>query len=109
MLVLTKYICPTNHRGARVQVTLGSGRKVYMPWGHALDAPQMHAKAAAHAIVGADGRGEFVMAVMPDGTPHAYAVTLVGDNRRGVTIRTPWGDVRAQVPAAALPTTAVQP
>ena len=41
----TKYLGPTNHRGARVRARCDAGR-VIMPWDHALNPVQNHAAAA---------------------------------------------------------------
>ena len=41
----TKYLGPTDHRGARVMVKAAAGR-MYIPWDHELDADQNHRVAA---------------------------------------------------------------
>ena len=41
----TKYLGPTNHRGARIVAKCDAGRKV-VPWEYELDVPENHALAA---------------------------------------------------------------
>lgn len=43
--ITTKYLGPTNHRGARVKATAQAG-SVTVPWDHALGPQENHAEAA---------------------------------------------------------------
>lgn len=48
--IVTKYLGPTNHRGARIKATIASGAKAYtMPYNYELDTDDNHA-AAAHEL-----------------------------------------------------------
>lgn len=50
MFVRTRYLGPTDHRGARIKATnLTSGRSVTIAWDHELDAGPNH-EAAARAL-----------------------------------------------------------
>ena len=61
-IIETSYHGPTNHRGARVSAKRldGYGRRVSIPWDHAVDTSENHARAARilveeydrHRIVG---------------------------------------------------------
>jgi hypothetical protein len=42
----TKYLAPTNHRGARIAAVTGGDRRVVIPYDHALNVEQNHAAAA---------------------------------------------------------------
>jgi hypothetical protein len=42
----TKYLCPTNHHGARISVRAQAGR-IIVPWNYALDIEANHKRAAA--------------------------------------------------------------
>ena len=44
--IITKYVGPTNHKGARVIARTGSGVKITVSWDHALDVPENHLAAA---------------------------------------------------------------
>lgn len=45
--IQTTYFGPTDHRGSRVQAKLlGSGKRLTLPWDHALDSLDNHAAAA---------------------------------------------------------------
>jgi hypothetical protein len=50
LAVVTRFLGPTNHRGARVVATLPSGKRVTVAWDHALGERENHARAAALAI-----------------------------------------------------------
>jgi len=43
--IVTKYLGPTNHRGARVKATAQAGT-VTVPWDHGVDHDENHLKAA---------------------------------------------------------------
>ncbi len=44
--ILTRYLGPTNHRGARVIATAGGGLKLTLSWNHALNEQRNHQAAA---------------------------------------------------------------
>lgn len=48
--VTTKFIGPTNTRGARVKATLPSGKSVSLSWDHSLEAGENHHKAAKACV-----------------------------------------------------------
>lgn len=78
-LICTKYVGPTNHRGARVSVTQGNTRSVYT-WDDALDVTENHASAARAYVekMRADlGPFDLVPLLVPDASPYAYAFLVV--------------------------------
>jgi hypothetical protein len=44
--ILTKFIGPTNYRGARVKAYTTSGHRIVVPWDHALNVEENHDAAA---------------------------------------------------------------
>ena len=44
--ILTKFIGPTNYRGARVKAFTTSGLRIIVPWDHALNVEENHDAAA---------------------------------------------------------------
>lgn len=76
--ILTKYIGPTNHRGARVRAWCQAG-SIMMPWDDGLDVDGNHDR-AAHRLASQfrwlDSKGtRLVGGGLPDGTGNAYIVT----------------------------------
>ena len=69
--IATKYLGPTNHRGARVKATSQAG-SVTMPWDDALDVDANHARAAEALRVKLGWSGEWAGGGLPDGTGNAY-------------------------------------
>lgn len=43
--IVTKYLCPTNHRGARIKATAQAG-SITVPWAYELDVAENHINAA---------------------------------------------------------------
>ena len=52
--ITTKYLAPTNYRGARVKASAQSG-SITLPWDHALSPVNNH-RAAAEALAQSDGK-----------------------------------------------------
>ena len=50
-IVSTKYLCPTDSRGARVKATTSGGSTVTLPWDYAADELANHGNAAAAAVM----------------------------------------------------------
>lgn len=48
--IITKFLGPSNTRGARVKATMPSGKSVTISWDHAKDSDGNHAAAAAAAL-----------------------------------------------------------
>lgn len=48
--IVTKFIGPTNTRGARVKATLPSGRSVTIEWDQSAESTANHLRAAAHCF-----------------------------------------------------------
>lgn len=46
-VITTRFLGPTNHRGARVKATSGGGRTLTVSWDYALGIHENHAAAAA--------------------------------------------------------------
>lgn len=80
--VFTRYLAPTQHRGARVKATAPSGRSITVAWDHALN-PEPNHEAAARALCGllcephGDGtdvaKGKCLRVLTPEASPD-YAV-----------------------------------
>jgi hypothetical protein len=64
--IVTKYLGPTNTRGARVKATAQRG-SVTVPWDYALDAPGNHRVACMAALVEWEWKGEWTGGQLPDG------------------------------------------
>lgn len=68
--IISKYLSPTNSRGARVKASAFGG-SVTIGWDHALD-PQENHRAAAQALLTKLGwTGSYVHGVLPSGD-HAF-------------------------------------
>jgi hypothetical protein len=50
-IVSTKYLCPTDCRGARVKATTAGGSTVTLPWDYGADELANHGNAAAAAVM----------------------------------------------------------
>jgi hypothetical protein len=63
MLITTKFMGPTNARGSRVKATSATGKSIYFPWEHCVDADSNHEAAAEHLArkLIRDGASEPVM------------------------------------------------
>lgn len=48
--IATKFLGPTNTRGARVKATLYNGKSVTLKWDHALNGGENHYRAAAQCV-----------------------------------------------------------
>jgi hypothetical protein len=73
--IVTKYLGPTNNRGARVKATADAG-SITVSWDHALNADDNHESAAValRAKLGwnDDAYGKLVGGGLPDGTGNCY-------------------------------------
>ena len=65
MTITTKFIGPTNWRGARVKATSTSGASVTIPWDHALGIDENHERAADALARKLDHAGAFVGGWLP--------------------------------------------
>lgn len=65
--ITTKYLGPTNTRGARIKATAACG-SITIPWDHALDACGNHHAAACALARSKDWTDELGMAIRP----HAF-------------------------------------
>jgi hypothetical protein len=79
--IVTKYIGPTNHRGARVKATCQAG-SVVIPYDYALGTYENHDAAARALLEKLGWCGQWFGGGMPDGTGNCY----VRDDDRGVSI-----------------------
>jgi hypothetical protein len=69
--IVTKYLGPTNVRGARIKATADAG-SITLSWDHALN-PERNHRAAAMALAEKYGwQGRFVGGGMPDNTGNVY-------------------------------------
>jgi len=57
--IITKYIGPTNFRGARVQAKCDA-KTIYVPWDHALDVEENHFRAAEKLLLHLKWNGEWM-------------------------------------------------
>ncbi len=84
--ITTKYLGPTDYRGARVKAQAQAGA-VTVNWDHALN-PEANHRAAAMALASKYGwTGQWVVGALPDSNP-AYAafVNVGGDYGDGFTL-----------------------
>lgn len=78
-IATTQYAGPTDTRGARVLVYIGSRKAMTMPWNHALGLEENHQRAVQDAIVkiegGAPGKALVSLdtVALPDACNHQYA------------------------------------
>jgi hypothetical protein len=75
--IITKYLGPTDHRGARVKATADAGT-VTVSWDHALNTEDNH-RAAAEALANEyrwldGGDWKLVGGSLPDGTGFAFVL-----------------------------------
>lgn len=76
--IVTKYIGPTDHRGARVKATADAG-SVTVPWDHALDSEENHTAAALALATKYDwltSGWTFHAGGMPGGNGNVYVLAL---------------------------------
>ncbi len=75
----TRYLGPTDHTGGRVQAKhLTTGKRKVVPWDHALDVQDNHARAAAEVL----GRvPEFCTSV--EGAGYVFGVDPANDPSEG--------------------------
>ncbi len=74
--IVTKYLGPTNHRGARVKATAYAS-SVTLPWDDALDVDHNH-HAAAHALARKLGwKGQWRCGGMPRNDGNCYVIGAV--------------------------------
>jgi hypothetical protein len=69
--ITTKFLGPTNSRGARVKVTAERG-SITVSWDHALGAPENHRAAALEALKRWEWSGRWVGGGLPDTTGYAF-------------------------------------
>ena len=81
--IVTKYLPPTNHRGARVKV-IASTRAVTIPWDYALDVPENHASAVRIVINRWGWSGHWAGGELPNAT--GYAFVLAGRDAHALTV-----------------------
>lgn len=69
--VTTKYLGPTNHRGARIVVKCQAGRHV-VSWDDALDVVANHERAALRLIATLGWSGHWAGGALPDDTGYCF-------------------------------------
>lgn len=73
--ITTRYLGPTNHRGARVKATCQAG-SITIPWDHAWNADKNHAMACAALQAKLGWREKRIGGALPDGRGYAFVVAL---------------------------------
>jgi hypothetical protein len=89
VIATTKYVGPTNHKGARVRVRVGARKPVFVSWPYELDGQAAHIHGvreacAKLAIFGAEMASSVVLAsktrstcyCLPDANDDAYVIIL---------------------------------
>ncbi len=71
--IVTKYLGPTNFRGARVKASAQAG-SVTISWDHGLGVDENHAAAAKAFAEKMDWYGRYVAGGMPDGSGNCYVM-----------------------------------
>lgn len=69
--IVTKYLGPTNHRGARIKATC-QAMSLTLPWDDALDIDPNHTAAAKALAIKLKWKGHWCGGSLPDGTGNAY-------------------------------------
>lgn len=78
--IVTRYLGPTDHRGARVKATAAAG-SVTIPWDHALNVDENHDAAACALAHKLGWCREWIAGGHPDGRGNVY-VTHDGETVR---------------------------
>lgn len=76
--IVTKYLPPSNYRGARVKATAAAG-SVTVHWDYGLSDNQNHAKAAEELARKFGWTGRYVGGGMPKGDGNVYVCVGSGD------------------------------
>lgn len=74
--LLTRFLAPTDTRGARVSVLAQRGRKIYA-WDHALNTCDNHARAATEAATSWDwlhAGDTLIGGALPSGSGYAFVI-----------------------------------
>lgn len=69
--IQTRYLGPTNYRGARVSAQCDAGRAV-VPWNHALNVEQNHAAACAALVARLGWPGTWISGALPGSAGYAH-------------------------------------
>lgn len=75
--ILTKYLGPTNTRGARVKAYAQAG-SVTIPWSDELDVDANHLKAATCLAFKFGWKGTLIGGGLPDSSGNAYVIRHLG-------------------------------
>lgn len=81
--IVTKYIGPTNSRGARVKATAQAG-SVTVPWDYSLSVDDNHARTALRLADKFGWRGRWIAGALPDGTSNCYTMSQPTNGEEGV-------------------------
>lgn len=68
--ILTRYLGPTNHRGARVKAW-NQAKVIALPWNHALNPEENHEAAIKRLRDQLEWGGHWAMGQLPDGSGYA--------------------------------------
>lgn len=84
--IVTKYLGPTDSRGARVKATAQAG-SLTLPWEGAADENENHATAAKALATKLEWSGRWYGGGLPDGTGNVFvqADPVISDCERGET------------------------
>lgn len=69
--ITTKYLGPSNSRGARVKARAERGA-VTIPWNHAVNVAENHRLAAIAALLKWEWSGRWIGGALPDSTGYAF-------------------------------------
>lgn len=75
-MIETKYLCPTNKRGARIKAKASGGASLTIGYPHELNGVEVHAKAAVELARKLEWTGELVAGGRKDGS---YVFCFVAD------------------------------
>lgn len=76
--IVTKYLGPTNHRGARIKATAQAG-SITLSWDHALNADDNHQAAASELARRKGWAGVWVGGWLPSGKGRAFTCLYRGE------------------------------
>lgn len=68
----TKFLGPTNHRGARVKAASGSGKSFVMEWNYAVSAEKNHEMAAKILCDQLRWSGDMIMGSLKNSYAHVF-------------------------------------
>jgi len=86
--IVTKYLPPTNLKGSRIKATAAAG-SLTLPWDHALNSEENHARAAEALANRFKWRSQWFMGGLPDDAGYCFVGTDHVSPQLNAAFRTP--------------------